>query len=220
MTQAADSSRFSDHLRENAEPFWRQSVDHRFTRELIGDTLKDTDFTRYLIQDYAFLDTLARVLELAVGHAPNADSKARLAGFLEAVTGGENDYFLRSFDALGISKEVWSTAEKNPATQHLDNIMLNAARSGYGETLAVLLPAEWVYLSWASAAGEARPKRFYLAEWIEIHANLDFAAFVEWLRGETDRIAPALPPRRRAHLAALFREMVRLEVAFFDAAYA
>ncbi len=220
MTKAKSSSRFSERLRKNAEPFWRQSVEHRFTRELIADTLQDTDFALYLIQDYAFLDTLARVLELTIDHAPDAASKTKLSGFLETVTGDENDYFLRSFDALGISKEIWSTAKRTTTTRRLNDIMLNAARKGYAEALTVLLPVEWIYLAWARAAGKTRPKRFYLAEWIQIHTNPEFIIFVEWLRGETDRLGPALPPEQRGHLAALFREIVQLEVAFFDAAYA
>ncbi len=219
MTPTANSPRFSDTLRDHAEPFWRQSVTHRFTRELIGGTLPDGVFVRYLIQDYAFIDTLARVLEHAMGHAPDVASKARLSKFLEAVTGDETDYFLRAFDALGVSKTQWSATEKTAATRRLSDVMLNAARKSYGETLAVLLPVEWVYLSWASAAGEARPNRFYLAEWIDIHANMEFANFVAWLRGETDRIGQSLPPEERTHLAALFRETVQLEAAFFDAAY-
>lgn len=219
MTTTANSPRFSDTLRENAEPFWHRSVTHRFTRELIGDTLPDGSFVRYLIQDYAFIDTLARVLERAIGHAPDVASKAKLSKFLEAVTGDETDYFLRAFDALGVSKEVWSKTEQTAATRRLSDLMLNAAQKGYAETLAVLLPVEWVYQSWAGSAGTTRPSRFYLAEWIDIHANPAFEDFVEWLRAETDSIGPALPSERRDQLAALFRETVQLEAAFFDAAY-
>jgi len=219
MKKPVRTPRFSARLRKNAEPLWRQSVEHRFTQELIDDTLSDAVFARYLIQDYAFLQSLAQTLELAIDHAPDETSKTILSGFLDSVTGDENDYFLRSFDALGVSKLMWSEAKKTTTTRRLGDIMLNAARNGYAETLAVLLPAEWVYLSWASAAGEARPKRFYLAEWIEIHANPAFTDFVEWLRAETDRLGPTLPAEQRGHLAALFRETIELEVAFFDAAY-
>ena len=210
---------FSERLRAAAEPAWSRAVGHRFTRALIDDSLPDAVYARYLIQDYAFLDTLARVLGTAVAQAPDMPPKTRLAGFLAAVTSEENDYFLRSFAALGVSEAEWRAAAPNPVTRRFGEVMLGAARAGYAEALAVLLPAEWIYLSWARGAGARRPARFYLSEWIEIHAIPEFDAFVAWLRAEVDRVGPALAPRRQAHLSALFREIAELEVAFFDAAY-
>ncbi len=97
--------------------------------------------------------------------------------------------------------------------------MLGAAREGYPEILAVLLSAEWTYLSWAMADRDAAPERFYLAEWIALHSLPEFEAFVNWLRGEIDRHGPALPPERQERLAELFTEIAELEVAFFDKAY-
>ena len=209
----------SDILRQEAEPFWTRAVDHRFTRELIDDSLRDDVYARYLVQDYVFLDTLARVLGFAIAQAPDMPPKTKLAAFLAAVTSEENDYFLRSFQALGVAEKDWGTATPNNATRRFGEVMLGAARDGYAEALAVLLPAEWIYLTWASAAGETRPKRFYLAEWIHIHAIPEFEAFVAWLRAEMDRVASTLSPKRRARVTALFREIAELEVAFFDAAY-
>ena len=219
MSTESFSEGFSERLRAAAEPAWSRAVGHRFTRELIDDTLPDAVYARYLIQDYAFLDTLARLLGFAIAHAPDMPPKTKLAGFLAAVTSEENDYFLRSFAALGVFEADWRAAAPNPVTRRFGEVMLGAASEGYAEALAVLLPAEWIYLSWARGAGDRRPARFYLSEWIEIHAIPEFAAFVAWLRAEVDRLGPTLTPRRQEHLSALFQEIVDLEVAFFDAAY-
>ncbi len=83
----------------------------------------------------------------------------------------------------------------------------------------MLLPAEWIYLSWAMADKDAAPERFYLAEWIALHTLPEFQAFVNWLRAEIDRHGPKLAPERQERLAALFTEIAELEVAFFDKAY-
>ncbi len=198
MPNEQNPARFSEVLRQEAEPFWTRAVSHRFTRDLIDDSLPDAVYARYLVQDYIFVDTLVRVLGFAIAQAPDMPPKTKLAAFLAAVTSEENDYFLRSFQALGVSKEDWSTATSNHATRRFGEVMLGAAREGYAEALAVLLPAEWVYLTWASAAGETRPKRFYLAEWIDIHAIPEFEAFVAWLRSEMDRAGDGLSPARRA----------------------
>lgn len=212
--------RFSDWLRAGAEPFWSRATEHRFTREIAADTLADEAYGRYLVQDYLFIDVLARLLGHAVAAAPDMPPKTRLAGFLAAVTSDENDYFLRSFEALGLAEADRKQAEAAPVTRRLGDLMLGAARDGYAECLAVLLPAEWIYLSWASAVADRKPARFYLREWIDLHADPGFAAFVGWLREEMDRHGAAAAPERQDRLAGLFREMAELEVAFFDAAYA
>ena len=89
----------------------------------------------------------------------------------------------------------------------------------YAEILAIVTPAEWVYLDWAQACPLPRPKRFYLAEWIELHAMPAFAEFVGWLRGELDREAAAAVPERRQRIEDLFRTTLELEQDFFEAAY-
>jgi thiaminase/transcriptional activator TenA len=219
FTQANRQARFSDWLRARAAPAWAQAVGHRFTRELAADTLPDGVYARYLVQDYVFIDTLARLLGQGVACAPEMAAMSRLAGFLAALTSAENDYFLRAFEALGVAEATWSAAEPDPVIARFGEVMLGAAREGYPEILAVLLPAEWIYLSWAMAHKDAAPERFYLAEWIALHTLPEFEAFVNWLREETDRHGPQLPPARQERLAELFTEIAELEVAFFDAAY-
>ena len=225
FTQANRQARFSDWLRARAAPAWAQAVGHRFTRELADDTLPDAVYARYLVQDYVFIDTLARLLGHGVASAPEMAAMSRLAGFLAALTSAENDYFLRAFEALGVAEAVWSAAEPDPVIARFGEVMLGAAPGyakpggGYPEILAVLLPAEWIYLSWAMAHKDAAPERFYLAEWISLHTLPEFEAFVAWLREEIDRHGPPLAPERQERLAALFTEIAELEVAFFDAAY-
>jgi thiaminase/transcriptional activator TenA len=63
------------------------------------------------------------------------------------------------------------------------------------------------------------PKRFYLREWIELHAVPAFADFVAWLRSELDREGAAAAPPMQQRLATLFRTTLELERDFFDAAY-
>ncbi len=198
FTRTNRQARFSDWLRARAEPAWAQAVGHRFTRALADDTLPDAVYARYLVQDYVFIDTLARLLGHGVASAPEMAAMSRLAGFLAAVTSEENDYFLRAFEALGVAEAAWSAAEPDPVIARFGEVMLGAARGGgYPEFLAVLLPAEWIAL----------------------HTLPEFEAFVAWLREETDRHGPTLAPERQARLAALFTEITELEVAFFDGAY-
>ena len=215
-----DEPRFTDWLRERSEPAWSDAVDHRFTQELGAGTLDDDVMAQYLLQDYAFVDTLVGVFGYAVGQAPTMTEKRRFVEFLDVITDDENDYFERSFDALDVSAERWQAPDRTPTTESFIDLLLAAkAQGGYGETLAVLVPAEWIYLSWTTRETEDRPEPFYLAEWIDLHANEGFVAFVGWLREQLDTVGPTLSARRQQRVARLFERTVDHEVAFFDAAY-
>lgn len=210
---------FSAWLRERAAPAWTAATDHRFTRELSADTVDDAVFRRYLVQDYAFVETLVDVAGRAIAQAPTMDAKGELTAFLATVTSDENDYFERSFDALDVPEDERESPELAPVTREFEHLLQRASlEGGYAETLAVLLPVEWVYLTWAQhAAGDQ--ERFYLAEWVELHDNPEFEAFVEWLQAEMDRVGPDLSKRRQERVERFFSEAVDREVDFFDAAY-
>ncbi|MNG39873.1 hypothetical protein D3C84_1281970 [compost metagenome] len=59
------------------------------------------------------------------------------------------------------------------------------------------------------------PANFVHAEWITLHDNPAFQAFVAFLQAELDRVGP-----QEAALAAdFYQRTVTLELAFFDAVY-
>ena len=210
-----DDARFTDWLRERSQPDWSAAVDGRFVRELADGTVPDPAFRRYLEQDYAVVETLTGTFGHALGEAPSMAAKGRLADFLGTITGEENDYFERSFEALDGDPD----ADPDATTRAFVDLLERAARQGdYAETLAVLVPAEWVYETWATGIDD-RPDAFHLAEWIELHATPAFVDFVAWLRAELDREGVAASARRQRRLDALFRRTVELERAFFEAPY-
>jgi len=218
--EGCDNVSFSEWLRERSEPAWTDATRHQFVEELGEDTLDDEVFRRYLIQDYAFLETGASVVGYAVGQAHTLEEKAELTDALSVLTGSENDYFERSFDALEVSKTELSDTELTPTMQEFREVMLRAAlEGGYEETLAVTLAAEWVYFSWATHVDSQSPSRFYLDEWVEIHANPEFEDYISWLCDQMDQYGPKLSAERQSRIDTLFRRAVELEAAFFDMAY-
>lgn len=215
-----DEPRFTDWLRERAEPDWTAATEHRFVREVGDDTVDERVFRRYLVQDYAFVGTLADAVGHAAGDAPAVASKRELAGFLGTLTSDEDDYFERSFDALGVPETDRTAPALEPVTEAFVDLLRRAAlEGGYAETLAVLVPAEWIYLTWARGVVDGNRDRFYLDEWVELHANQPFASFVDWLRRELDQHGPGLSARRQRRVERHFGRTVALEVAFFEMAY-
>lgn len=214
-------ARFSDWLAARAQPHWSLACTHPFTVAIGDGDMPREAYARYLIEDYTFITDLASTLGYLVAKAPTMQAKSRLAAFLALLTSEENDYFLRSFEALGVPAETYETAAQGPVTREFSDLLLTASGTGsYEEGLACLLCAEWCYLSWGlREAQKPRPEAFYLAEWIDLHAVAGFQAFVDWLRQEIDRLGPRLTAARQEEVAACFRRMSALEVAFFEAAW-
>ena len=90
---------------------------HRFARELGAGTLDDAVAARYLVQDYAFVNSFVALLGYAIAYAPSMPSKRQFAQFAAAVTADENDFFLRSFRELGVPEATWKTPELGPVTR-------------------------------------------------------------------------------------------------------
>lgn len=210
---------FSEQLRQASQPDWQSSVGHRFVSELANDQISDAAYARYLVLDYAFLDILVAHVGQAVMTAPSMIEKRKYAGFLGVLTGDEDNYFLRSFEAMGIDEKVWRTLSFHPLLTGFRDVMLNQEQPTYASALAALLPVEWIYLSWAKSVEDHTPARFYLKEWIDLHTDPGFEAFVLWMAAEMDRIGPTLSVDERQRVQTIFNRTVELEVAFFDAAY-
>lgn len=214
-------ARFTDWLAQRAEPFWSEATDHVFTHAIGDGTMPDEAYVRYLIEDYTFITDLASTLGYLVAKAPDMQAKSRLSAFLALLTSEENDYFLRSFDALGVPRETYARAAQGPVTRSFADLLLKSSGGGtYPEGLTCLLCAEWCYLTWGEReAKKPRPAQFYLAEWIDLHAVAGFEDFVGWIRQELDRIGPSLGAEMQERLADLFRQMSALERDFFETAW-
>jgi thiaminase (transcriptional activator TenA) len=131
------------------------------------------------------------------------------------VSSEENTYFLRAFEALGVTEDRRAADPDTQPTTGFQAIMREAAETrSYAAALSVLVVAEWLYFDWASRAPKPLPANFVQAEWITLHDNLDFRSFVDFLRAELDWVGPAQADLCRDFL----RRAVALELSFFAAA--
>ncbi|WP_022872871.1 TenA family protein [Nesterenkonia alba] len=210
------TARFTETLRAESQPTWDQAVGHRFVDELIAGRVDDDVMATYLIQDHRFLEAFVTLLGSAIATADTFEARLRFGRFVGMVASDENTYFLRAFDALGVSEQRRAAEPDTEPTAGFISIMREAAQTrDYVAVLAVLNVAEWLYYEWAHRAQGHRPENFVHAEWIHLHDNPDFNAFVEFLRSELDRLGPTSPQTARD----FFSRAVDLELAFFDAVY-
>ena len=224
MPQDADTTsilRPSEMLRARSADDWDAATRHPFCAELAAGTLPKAKMVWYLAQDYSFIDGFVRLAASAIAHAPKLEDRIPLAQFLAVITGPENTYFQRSFDALGVAERDRSQPDLAPATIAFRELMEEAAASGeYARMVAVLTVAEWSYLSWATPfAPPPADLPFYFAEWIDLHAGAGFESVVAYLRDQLDKAWEAADDAGRARATDAFARAVELERAFFDAAY-
>jgi thiaminase (transcriptional activator TenA) len=211
------SERFTETLRAASEPGWSHAVGHRFVKELFAGAVPDPVMARYLVQDHRFLDSFLTLLGAALASADTFAAKLRFGRFIGTVSSEENTYFLRAFEALGITEDRRAADPDTQATAGFKAIMREAAETrSYAAALAVLVVTEWRYLDWASRAPKPLPDNFVYAEWITLHDNPGFRGFVDFLRAELDRVDPVQEDLCRD----FFRRAVVLELSFFEAAYA
>ncbi|WP_313294673.1 TenA family protein [Pseudomonas sp.] len=211
------TERFSETLKRQNQSAWTAAVSHRFVTELCAGSLADPVMVRYLVQDHRFLDSFLTLLGAAIASADTFAARLCLGRFAGMISSEENTYFLRAFEALGVSPEQRATPADTAPTAGFKAIMQEAAATrSYAAALAVLNVAEGLYLDWASAAPKPLPDNFVHAEWITLHDNPAFCDFVAFLQAELDRVGP-----QHAALASdFYRRSVALELAFFDAVYA
>ena len=170
------SERFTEILRAASEPAWSDAVGHRFVKELFAGTVSDAVIARYLIQDHRFLDSFLTLLGAALAITDLFSARLRLGRVIGMVSGEENTYFLRAFEALGVTEDRRATDPDTKPTAGFQSIMREAAETrSYAAVLSVLVVAEWLYLDWASRAPKPLPDNFVYAEWITLHDNPDFA---------------------------------------------
>lgn len=216
--QAHLTKPFSEQLRLYSDDAWQKIIHHRFVDEIGDGCLDDAVLANYLVQDYAFVDSLIRLVCTAIADAPTMAVRHTLANFLSAVTNEENTYFMRSFEALGVPESQYQSPRLNNVAQAFDQTLLSAAQNGYEQAITTLLVAEWSYRTWAIRLRDKQPIHFYHKEWISLHDNPEFNAFVDWIREQVDQFADS-PADKQNALAEQFQRLCHLEYQFFDAAY-
>lgn len=213
-------TRPSERLRAASAADWQAVTRHPFVAALADGSMPPARMAWYLVQDYSFIDGFVRLAASAIAHAPSLADSVPLAQFLAVVTGPENTYFQRSFEALGVPASEAAAPVLAAPAEDFRALMAEVAASGdYGRMMAVLTVAEWTYLDWASPHAPAEAQLpFWLGEWVALHSGPGFEAVVAHLRAQLDAAWTAADAPTRARIEADFARAVALERAFFDAA--
>ena len=139
-----------DQLRKNSGRLWTDATDHPFITELGAGSLPDHKFRRYFVQDYVFVNQLAKVAGLAVAKAPDLNAARPFGEFLSMLLGAEDSLFLGAFDVMKVPEHEFRNATPLPTTDAFSNYLVGLASAGtFADICCGMYVVEGVYLDWA-----------------------------------------------------------------------
>jgi thiaminase/transcriptional activator TenA len=208
----------SDDLYKTAKPIWDAQLEHPFVRALGDGTLEVERFTRWVRQDYRYLKEFARVFAWAAAKADRLESMGWYATVLDLTLNTEMALHRSYAERFGISEAELEATPMWPTTRaYTDFLVRTSADGDMRDLLAALLPCAWgyVYIARALAEGEPPEDQRY-ADWIAQYASDEFAAALDWLRAEFDRLTQDVSDEHRTRLTEIFMVSSRYEWMFWE----
>lgn len=213
------SAALSDEIRSANAALWDDMQTHRFVSDIEADRLPLAVFKDYLIYECDFVETAMLIFGHMLVKAPGLAERRWLAGVLQALAVEQIGYFERTFAAVGITDEDRGRPLPDAVLRFRNGMLAIARDGGYLDGVAIMFAAESMYAAWCGRAARSSIANPELKRWIDLHAEADFHAQADWLRGQLDG-APASTAAERKRLAALFGKALALEIDFHHAPYA
>jgi thiaminase/transcriptional activator TenA len=212
---------YTDELRIAAGEQWGRIIHHKFTKELAAGTIDRTVLSKYLIQDYRFLNSFVILLASIIAKVRTLQDRIPGCQFLAIITGKENTYFERCFNKLGITDEQRQAIPDAPCTKSFCTLMEEVAATGnLYEMLPVIIVCEWSYLSWGQIVlNNTNREDFVTYEWVDLHSGSFFESVITYLRSLLDNEVQYMDNTMKQKCQERFLQTVQLEEDFFNYAY-
>jgi thiaminase/transcriptional activator TenA len=215
-------TRFTDRLREAAEPIWRQIHEHPFVVEMGQGTLATERFAYYMVQDYLYLIEYCRLFALAATKSPDLQTMGKFAELLHATLHVEMDLHRQYAAKFGISVEALEHAKIAPTAHAYSRHLLHTTQNGtLAEMVTAILPCQWGYHEVAMRLKEqgGMDNGSLYTEWVAMYASDEFKSLSDWLRGWLDDLASTLNEAEQENLVELYLTGSRYEWMFWDMSY-
>ena len=207
---------FSEQLRSEAEPIWRQIFQHPFLKEIKNGTLPEETFRHYLIQDYLYLEGFGRTVALALAKAPTSQMFEELAH--RVMTPVERPLHNQLFAAAGLTQSYAENSVRSPAnTAYVNHMLQTASLHGLGPTAAALLPCPWTYHLLKEEVGQSEHPIY--GQWTRFYVEGLLEGSVKAWRGFVDQMAEDASPMEKDAMRQAFLTSSRYEYMFWDAAH-
>ena len=200
-----------------ATTLWQANADlaaaalaHPFVRGLADGSLPREAFAGYIAQDAFFLESFARAYALALAYSPD---RAGLDAFADLLAGVREELALHAGYASRWGVDLPGVRPAPATMAYTDFLLATASLGGTGLTCAAMTPCMRLYAFLGQRLAQGPVGADY-AEWVKTYADPGFEKLASTLEGLLDTY---LDDADRG--AAAYRRAMRLELAFFDAAY-
>lgn len=182
---------------------------HPFVRGIADGSLLRERFAAYLAQDAFFLESFARAYALALSRSPDTPTVLALA---DLIAGVREELGLHASYAGSWGIDMSDVEPLAATSAYTEFLLATAATQDVGVIYAAMAPCMRLY-AWLGQSldpDEAGP----YAQWVQTYADPGFEGIAAVLEGLLDAQAGGTPAVRNA-----YRRAMRLELAFFEAAY-
>ena len=209
-------------LRREAGAEWSTYVDHRFVRELAAGTLPRQEFLAWLAQDYLYLVHYTRAYALLIYKSATVAQMRDAATIVFNLLTREMSLHRNQLATAGVSEAELERMPEALETIAYGRYILDRAQSGDMLDLVVTLSAclggygeiGLRLLSDPDTMLDGNPYR----DWIETYGGAAYGGLVRDGLDQLEALSLDYGGQARfQHLAAQFRQAVRLEAAFWDA---
>ena len=213
---------FSRSLKSKAEKVLEAGYQHPFVQELGKGTLDKETFQFYLLQDYQYLLSYAKVFALG---AMKADTEKLMLQFTAAQQSAlsEMDLHRAYMAGFDITEEQVNSVKPSLFNRSYTANMLTAGQlGGAAEIIAAVFPCAWTYADYGkrlkSEYADILNENYYRS-WIEAYASDGFSESYEWMYDALDDLCRDKNRDELKKFEDIFVSSVEFEYLFWDMAY-
>lgn len=210
-----------DRLKAACPDDWRDYCAHAFVAGIADGSLPRPAFRHYLIQDYLFLIQFARAYALAAYKADDIEDMRAAAAAMSAILDTELSLHVGYCADWGLEEADIAGAPEALETTAYTRFVIDCGLGGdVLELMVALAPCVVGYAEigrrLAADSATLRDGNAYWS-WIDMYAGEDYQEVGAAAVAQLDRLGAARGADARFdRLARLFRQAVRLEVAFWQ----
>lgn len=205
---------FTDQQLDRLRTLWDAMLSHPFLTRTRDGEIADETFANWMQQDYLFVEAAIPFMAALIPRGPKEHWEP-LGGVIQAL-----QKELRMFEERGKAVGVDLRAAPPSFTCHayIQFLMAVAYQRSYAEAYTVLYAAEKAYHDSWKVVQEGLDAGSPWQPFVENWAGAEFAAYVQYLEAEVNKLAEGAGPVEREGMAELFETTTRYEIAFWEMA--
>lgn len=208
-----------DTLKANAQPFWKQYIEHDFVRQIGDGSLPAEQFEHYLKQDYVFLIHFSRAFGLAAFKSRTVQEIRQAAASLNGLVNLELDLHTQYCESWGIdAATLEATVESTPNMAYTRFVLERGLAGDMMDLNVALTPC---VVGYAEVAQWLQQQDFLVTEnnpygkWIAMYASDEYQSIAQAHRQAINNLG-VVDEQRIAELSNTFTSATRLEIDFWQ----